>query len=130
MSQCTFRLARVVTLILALGAVAPSAAWSQDGAQAPETPQALAPFDLTGNWVSVVTEDWRWRMVTPPQGDFSSIPLNEEGERLVNEQVRRGCRHARAWGLKAATSQAYIAAIGGNLALLAKRLASAQQEAA
>ena len=36
----------------------------------PPTPQAAAPIDLTGNWVSVVTEDWRWRMVTPPKGDF------------------------------------------------------------
>lgn len=53
-----------------------------------------------------------------------------QGERLVNEHVRRGCRRARAWGLKAATSQAYVAAMGGNLALLAKRLAVAQQEAA
>jgi len=41
------------------------------------------PVDLTGQWVSVVTEDWRWRMVTPPKGDFASIPLNEEGRKLV-----------------------------------------------
>ena len=85
MLRCTFRFARVVTLMLALGAIAPSAAWAQDGAQAPETPQALAPFDMTGNWVSVVTEDWRWRMVTPPKGDFASVPLNDEGQRLLNE---------------------------------------------
>ena len=28
-----------------------------------------APIDLTGQWVSIVTEDWRFRMVTPPAGD-------------------------------------------------------------
>jgi hypothetical protein len=52
--------------------------------QAPQTPQAAAPIDLTGNWVSVVTEDWRWRMVTPPKGDFASVPLNPEGQKVGN----------------------------------------------
>jgi hypothetical protein len=40
------------------------------------TARALAPIDLTGNWVSIVTEDWRFRMVTPPKGDYASVPLN------------------------------------------------------
>jgi len=52
-------------------------------AQAPRTPRALAPHDLTGYWVSVVTEDWRWRMVTPPKGDYISIPLSDEGRRVA-----------------------------------------------
>lgn len=43
-----------------------------------------APIDLAGYWVSVVTEDWRWRMVTPPKGDYSSVPLNEEGIRIAD----------------------------------------------
>jgi hypothetical protein len=38
-----------------------------------------APIDLTGQWVAVVTEDWRWRMVTPPVGDAASVPLNAAG---------------------------------------------------
>jgi hypothetical protein len=50
----------------------------------PPTPQAGAPIDLTGNWVSVVTEDWRWRMVTPPKGDVASVPLNPEGIKIAN----------------------------------------------
>ena len=32
--------------------------------------------------MSVVTEDWRWRMVTPIKGDFASLPLNPEGRRV------------------------------------------------
>jgi hypothetical protein len=44
--------------------------------QAPQTARAAAPVDLTGNWVSVVTEDWRWRMITPLKGDAASIPIN------------------------------------------------------
>jgi hypothetical protein len=41
--------------------------------------------DLTGYWVSLVTEDWRYRMATPPKGDFASVPLNPEGQRVANE---------------------------------------------
>jgi hypothetical protein len=50
----------------------------------PPTPQQAAPFDMTGYWVSVVTEDWRWRMLVPPEGDAGSIPLNQAGEELAN----------------------------------------------
>jgi hypothetical protein len=46
------------------------------------TAKQAAPVDFTGYWVSVVTEDWRWRMVTPIKGDFASIPLNAEGRKL------------------------------------------------
>ena len=37
-----------------------------------------------GYWVSVVTEDWRYRMVTPPKGKFGGVPLNQEGRLLAN----------------------------------------------
>jgi hypothetical protein len=50
----------------------------------PPTPRAAAPIDLTGYWVSVVTEDWRYRMVTPPKGQFLDLPLNAEGRRVGN----------------------------------------------
>ena len=48
----------------------------------PTTARTAAPVDFTGYWVSVVTEDWRWRMVTPPKGDFASVPLNDQGRRI------------------------------------------------
>jgi hypothetical protein len=94
--------AGVVGLIFALGtlvagaqapppagqppAPAPGAVQGGRGAQAgvPPTPRAQAPVDLTGTWVSVVTEDWRWRMITPPKGDYPSIPLNDEAKKLAN----------------------------------------------
>jgi hypothetical protein len=50
----------------------------------PPTGKPGAPIDLTGYWVSVVTEDWLYRMVTPPKGDFASVPLNAEGRRVGN----------------------------------------------
>jgi hypothetical protein len=46
--------------------------------QPPATGQAAAPIDLTGQWVSVVTQDWRWRMVAPPKGDYRGIPMTPE----------------------------------------------------
>ena len=39
----------------------------------PASAQASAPIDLTGYWVAIVNEDWRWRMVTPKKGDYASI---------------------------------------------------------
>ncbi len=68
--------------------VAIASAWSGVAAQRGNTtgrgagPQG-APVDLTGTWVSVVTEDWRWRMVTPPKGDVASVPVNGEGRKVA-----------------------------------------------
>jgi len=50
----------------------------------PPTAKAAAPEDVTGYWVSLVTEDWRYRMVTPPKGDYASVPLNPEGRRVAD----------------------------------------------
>ncbi|MDG2089866.1 MAG: hypothetical protein P8J61_01975 [Gammaproteobacteria bacterium] len=51
-------------------------------AQAPG--RAEAPIDLTGTWVSLVTEDWAYRMVTPAIGDTMSVPVNEAGNVVTN----------------------------------------------
>jgi hypothetical protein len=48
------------------------------------TPQVNAPIDVTGYWVSLVTEDWRYRMLNAPKGDYYSIPLNAEGKRMAD----------------------------------------------
>jgi hypothetical protein len=52
---------------------------------APATAQAAAPVDLTGYWVSVVTEDWRYRMVTPAKGDFQGVPMNAAAVKVADE---------------------------------------------
>jgi hypothetical protein len=49
-----------------------------------QSARQAAPVDLTGTWVSVVTEDWRYRMVTPKKGDYPSIPLNAEGKKAAD----------------------------------------------
>ena len=61
-------------------------AQARAGGQPPQplSPRAASPIDLTGYWVSIVTEDWRWRMVTPPKGDYASIPLADEGRKVAD----------------------------------------------
>jgi len=52
------------------------------GGGPPPTPQASQAVDLTGYWVSVVVEDWKWRMVTPKKGVFEGVPLNAAGRKV------------------------------------------------
>ena len=52
--------------------------------QAPATPRAAAPFDLTGYWAAVVTRDWRFRMVVPPKGDYAGVPLNAAARKIAD----------------------------------------------
>jgi hypothetical protein len=52
------------------------------GAAPPRSPREAAPVDFTGYWVSMVTEDWRWRMVTPAREDFVGVPLNQAGRKI------------------------------------------------
>jgi hypothetical protein len=52
------------------------------GAPPPRSAREAAPVDFTGYWVSVVTEDWRWRMVTPARGDFAGVPLTPQARKI------------------------------------------------
>jgi hypothetical protein len=47
------------------------------------SPKDSALIDITGYWVAIVNEDWRWRMMTPGKGDYASVPLNAEGKRVA-----------------------------------------------
>ena len=50
----------------------------------PKTPREAAPKDLTGYWVSVVTELWRYRMLVPDKNDYQFVPLNPEGRKVAD----------------------------------------------
>jgi hypothetical protein len=82
----TVRLAVVGCLALAAaGHAAVAAAQARRAAQpaAPVTARAAAPIDITGHWVSLITDDWVYRMITPAKGDVSYVPLNADGRRLA-----------------------------------------------
>jgi len=69
----------VLTLSCSLAGIAASAAAVAQPPGPPDTrsPRERASIDITGQWVAVVNEDWRWRMITPPIGDTASLPVNE-----------------------------------------------------
>ena len=75
----------------------------------------MAPIDLTGHWVAVISEDWRWRMVTPAKGDYASIPLNVAGKNLADtwdpardEAAGEQCKSYGAPGLMRAPTRLRI----------------------
>jgi hypothetical protein len=75
---------RVFLVVAVIALVLPQAfaQRGQRGGAPAQTAREAAPIDLTGYWVAIVTEDWRWRMITPEKGDFASIPTNPEGVRI------------------------------------------------
>ena len=81
----------------------------------PRAARDAAAIDLTGYWVSVVTEDWKWRMVTPKKGVFDGIPLNAEGRRVgeawdpaKDEAAGEQCRAYGAAGLMRLPTRLHI----------------------
>jgi hypothetical protein len=98
MGNFTFFLAAVFFISPATSAVYGQGRGGRGGGdgstpQQPQTARAMAVFDMTGYWISMVTEDWRFRMITPLKGDFNSsrgggfaggIPLNPEGRKVAN----------------------------------------------
>jgi hypothetical protein len=99
---------RVASLAAALVVSAMATALAQQPAApaAPRTARQSAQADLTGYWVAQVTEDWRWRMMTPPKGDYMGVPLNAAGRKagdswdLARDAANGGlCRAFGAGGL-------------------------------
>ncbi len=96
------KLRTLLTLALLLS---PSALLAQRGGQAtppqPTTPQAAAPIDLTGYWVSQIVDEWRFRVV-PQKGDVPYLPLNADARRIANawdpdKDIAEG-KQCRAYG--------------------------------
>jgi hypothetical protein len=62
-------------------------------------PRQTAPVDLTGNWVSVVTEDWQWRMMTAKKGDYTSVPLTPAGRAEADKWTEANDGQCQAYGV-------------------------------
>jgi hypothetical protein len=50
----------------------------------PETPRAAAAIDLAGTWVSVISEDWAQRMLTPRKGEYTRLPLTPAARAIAD----------------------------------------------
>lgn len=100
---------RVVLIIAALSLpLLPHVAAQGPGAAqggGPATARAAAAYDITGYWVSEVTEKWRYRMVVPDKGDYVQVPLNPEGRKVANAwdpaRDQAGGEACRAYGAAA-----------------------------
>ena len=106
----------VFTVALGLNVLAQRGAATDAGrAAGPSSARAAAPFDPTGYWVAIVSEDWRWRMVTPAKGDVVSIPLSPEGLRVAeawdpakDEAAGQQCKAYGAPGLMRGPTRLHI----------------------
>jgi hypothetical protein len=78
-------LVAVLVVVAIAGAVSRANAQGGRGATAPvPTARQSAPIDITGYWAAFVTEDWRFRMITPPKGDYTRVPLTPEAIKVAD----------------------------------------------
>jgi len=92
--------------MLVMSLAAPTLAQRGAPPQPPPTPRAQAPVDLTGYWMSIINEDWRYRITTPPKGDAAGVPLNGAGRQATaawdpakDEAAGEACRAYGAAGV-------------------------------
>ena len=94
------------------------------GGAAPAGPapaaRAVAPKDLTGTWVSVVAEHWHLRMLVPPKGDFSMLPLSAEARKIAmawdpaKESAADQCKSYGAAAIMRIPSRLHISWVNDN----------------
>ena len=79
------RLLSAACAALLCGAMVHAQGRGRGGAQAgpPPTARATAPIDLAGYWVSMIVDEWRFR-VTPQKGDIVYLPLNAQARQIAN----------------------------------------------
>jgi hypothetical protein len=65
---------------------------------APKTPRDWRQFDISGDWVSVVDEDWAYRMGEPALGDIGSIPSNRVGRDTAAKWRSGGTLSCKTFG--------------------------------
>ncbi len=92
-----------VLCVFSVGAVLSA---QRGGAPAPVAPRAAAPWDPTGYWVALVSDEWRYRMITPPKGNVDYVPVNAAGRDAANawdpakdEAAGEQCRGYGAGGI-------------------------------
>jgi hypothetical protein len=115
------RLHRAVIVGVLLATPAGLLAQRGGGPPPPASARAAAPIDLTGYWTAVISEDWRWRMVTPAKGDYQSIPITAAAQKVADawdpakdEAAGEQCRSYGAPGLMRAPTRLHITWLDDN----------------
>jgi hypothetical protein len=78
---------RTILMIIAAAALSTVPLHAQRGrgaGAAPETARAASAIDLTGTWVSVISEDWPQRMLPPRKGEYTRIPLTAAARKVAD----------------------------------------------
>lgn len=76
---------------LSLVGALPFGVWGQIPARtdsAPPSAQRQALFDMTGYWVSLITTDWRFRMIAPGPGEYAGIPITPAAKQFADNWNR------------------------------------------
>ena len=76
--------ATLAVVLVAFTALVETQRGGRGAPPAPPTARAAAPFDITGQWVALITEDWRHRQFTPPKGDYAALPLSPAGRKVAD----------------------------------------------
>ncbi|HEY6508471.1 MAG TPA: hypothetical protein VIY56_10695 [Vicinamibacterales bacterium] len=75
-------------VVFAQGAPAPAGQGGRGGRGGGPVPapsgRAQAPYDITGYWVALVTDDWRYRMLTPPKGNADFVPVTPAARKVMD----------------------------------------------
>jgi hypothetical protein len=90
-------------LFVAVLAAPPAFAQGRGGGPpAPQrAPRDAAPTDLTGTWVSVISEDWQWRMQTPAPKDYASVPMTPAARKVADTWTTDQDGSCKAFGAPA-----------------------------
>ncbi len=78
-------LALAALLLLPFRAEAQQGRGGRGQAATPQTGKAAAPFDPSGYWVSMITQNWRLRMFTPAKGDYLGLPLTPAAKKIADD---------------------------------------------
>src|SRR5437660_8203154 len=88
---------------------------SRGFAQNAPNAKAAAPIDLTGYWVTIITPDWRERMVPPAKGDYLAVPITAAAQKIADawdpakdEAAGEQCRSYGAPAINATPTRLHI----------------------
>jgi hypothetical protein len=92
---------RMLAVIVACATAVNVAAQGRGGRGGPPPGPARTnpPVDLTGTWVPVITEDWRYRMVTAPNGETGGIPMSASARQAAMQWDRTKEGSCQAYGV-------------------------------
>lgn len=108
-------LVAIAVLALTVATVGRGVSAQREGRASPASARDTAPIDLTGYWVSYVTENWRYRMVTPPKGEYRRIPASPAALPIINawdpaadERAGEQCRSYGAGAIMSVPGRLHI----------------------